>query len=69
MEGAGACHGLSVHDVCMLSVEDLPTIKDQGCMIANKFDIKVDANAIMCTVKEIRELTMNYTVGKTQNNV
>ena len=61
------CAGQNVMDVCKLGLRDLPEIKKLKCMIANKFGLDVDINAIWCQYKEIYEWTKNYTLDQPQN--
>ena len=63
------CTGHINHGVCTLAWDDLTLMRDKFCMIANKFDSGIDANAIMCMVKDIRGLTRDYQKGVPQNGV
>ena len=37
-----------VHNICVFSVEDLPRLRTQPQLIANKFDIEYDPIAYSC---------------------
>ena len=55
------CEGKTIRQICHLSIKDMPhvykenTMADgrQNCFIANKFDMNVDTNAVICTAKRI----------------
>ena len=55
------CNGQYIRGICHLSILDMQeifqrnTMEDgkQSCFVANKFNIKVDGTAIMCTAHRI----------------
>ena len=55
------CHGKYIRRICHLSMLDMDeiyrrnTLEDgrQSCFVGNKFDFKIDANAIICAAKRI----------------
>ena len=53
----GGCKGTNINSICNVAVEDLPKLREEGCVIGNKFRLSVDATAVACQMKEI--LAMN----------
>ena len=51
------CTGKTIRWICHLGVEDLPKVRNEGCLMANKFDFEVDSAAILCQAKEVVRLT------------
>lgn len=49
------CTGASVHAVCNFGVGDLGEIRVSPCLVANKFNVDVDAAALLCQAKYLSE--------------
>jgi hypothetical protein len=50
------CAGEFIRDICNFSFGDLWDIWKSDCWVANKFNLAVDSNAVMCHAKHIMEL-------------
>ena len=48
--------GSVIRDICNFGFGDLYDIWHSDCWFANKFNIEVDANAIICHVKHLMEM-------------
>ena len=51
-----SCAGEMIRDICNFGFGDLYDVWNSDCWVANKFSLKVDANAVVCHVKHIIEL-------------
>ena len=54
------CHGEIIRQICHLSAEDLPEFRSEAgnrTITANKFDLDVDAVAVVCQAKDIVQRT------------
>ena len=47
------CKGEYINSVCNVAVEDLPRLRQGGCVIGNKFKLSVDAAAVACQMMDI----------------
>ena len=48
------CHGQVGNAICNFAVGDLETIRNSNCLTANKFNLKVDATAVLCQLQYIK---------------
>ena len=48
-----SCRGQNIRHICNVAVEDLPKLREKGCMMGNKFKLSVDASAVVCQMKNI----------------
>ena len=55
-QGGGVCHGKYKRMICNLGLLDLPLLKKglpSKCLMANKFDLKVDPLAVSCWTQHL----------------
>ena len=47
------CKGQLINDICNVAVDDLPKLREEGCVMGNKFRLSVDPAAVVCQMKAI----------------
>ena len=48
-----ACQGKLIRKVCNVGAPDLKKLRSEGCFVGNKFNLDVDATAVLCQLKEL----------------
>jgi len=57
------CSGSVIRDICNFGFGDLYDLWQSDCWFANKFNLQVDANAVICHVQHLMELN-KYQIWK-----
>ena len=47
------CKGELINEICNVALEDLPKLKEEGCIVGNKFRLSVDAAAVAFQMADI----------------
>ena len=47
------CKGQLINSICNVAVEDLPKLREEGCIVGNKFRLSVDAAAVAFQIADI----------------
>lgn len=48
------CSGSARDRKCLITLQDLPEIRQNGCLFGNEFHLNTDPGAVMCQVKEVK---------------